>query len=166
MRLEWCFSCKCTKCGFFGFTEAVLNGVLESCLKEGCWDELLWTPCLWSQWGNWEQNGDESGTLLMGAFCRRGGGADMSMRGCRNMDAPPLQGDETWHPYPDGGIERDLFALPPRQIHPLSLFFPLFTVIILFFNLKAWTRLVLKRLLKLKKKMFNHLIIHLIFTFD
>lgn len=77
---------------------------------------------LWSQQGNWEQTGDESGSLLMGALCLWGGAADMSVGGSRRTDAPTLQRDVTRHPLPDGGIERDLFALPPRRIHPPPLF--------------------------------------------
>lgn len=72
----------------------------------------------WSQQSNWEQTRDESGALMMGAFCLWGGGADLSMGGRRRTHAPTLLGDVTRHPLTDGGIERDLFALPPRQIHP------------------------------------------------
>lgn len=36
---------------------------------------------LWSQQGNWEQTRDESGAVLMGAFCLWGGGADMLWEG-------------------------------------------------------------------------------------
>lgn len=84
-------------------------------------------PCSVGQRGNWEQTGDESGgALLMGACFRSEGEADMSVGGSSRIDAPPLQGDETRHPFPDGGIERDLFALPPKQIHapPPPLLFP------------------------------------------
>lgn len=94
----------------FGFDRGTVGwgyvGQSESCFRAGSWDELAWTPGLWSQRGNWEQTGDESGALLMGAFCQWGGGADMSVGGSRRTDAPPLQGGETRHSFPDGGIEK------------------------------------------------------------
>lgn len=39
----------------------------------------------------------------MGALCQWTGGADKSMGGIWRTDAPPLQGEEIRHAFPDGG---------------------------------------------------------------
>lgn len=60
----------------------------------------------------------------MGALCQWTGGADKSMGGIWRTDAPPLQGEEIRHAFPDGGIERerDLFAMPPDSSSFTSIF--------------------------------------------
>lgn len=73
----------------------------------------------------------------MGALCQWTGGADNSMGGIWRTDAPPLQGEEIRHAFPDGGIERkrDLFAMPTSQAHhPSLLFFLLILFTKLFFT--------------------------------
>ena len=57
--------------------------------NERCVEQVGMSTSLWSQQSNWEQTGDESGALLMGAFCLRRRGTDMAVEGKRSPP-PPL----------------------------------------------------------------------------
>lgn len=103
-----------TKCGFLDLTEAVFGWVCKwEMFKTGWLGHWSVEPAeqLGAGWG-WVRSSAD------GSFRSWRGGADMAVGGKQRTDAPTLKGDVTWHPLLDGGIERDLFALPPRRIHP------------------------------------------------